>query len=242
MTIVDYIIIATLIIFMIYGLIRGFFKEVISLGSWVIGVWAALTFSSQIAPWLIPKIPFINQMEFFADSLLRQTILTGAIIFFGFAFLGAIINFIATRIVEKVGLGGMNRFFGMCFGAVKGALIISVVSLFIINSPLLKEEPVWVDSKLRPHVERSALWLESVLPDSVLAYLPGRDESYGMLSGLQTQALSLALKDQGLDLSTIDLTEMDIESIDFSTLDTEELEIEKAKEYLMQLKRHQSKK
>lgn len=241
MTIVDYLIIATLIIFMIYGLIRGFFKEVISLGSWILGVWAALTFSSTLAPKLIPVIPFVGQMEFFSESLLRQTVLTGAIIFFGFAFLGAIINFIVTRVVEKVGLGGVNRFLGMIFGAAKGALIVSVASLFIINSPLFKEEPVWVNSKLRPHAEKAALWLESVLPDSVLAYLPGRDESYGLLSGLQTQALALALKDQGLDLNTLDLRKIDISQLDLSALDPDILDVEKAREYLQKLQKQQSK-
>lgn len=226
---------------MIYGLIRGFFKEVISLGSWVLGVWAALTYSSTLAPKIIPNIPFLGQMDFFADSLLRQTAVMGALIFFGFAFVGALVNFIVTRVAEKTGLGGMNRFLGMLFGAARGALIVSVAALFIINSPLVKEEPVWANAKLRPHAEQAALWLETVLPDSVLAYLPGRDESFGMLNGVQSQALFSALQAQGLDLNTLDLTGLDVSQIDLSGLDSEQLDEEKAREYLLQLQRHQKK-
>lgn len=241
MTVVDFLIVGIVIISMIYGLIRGFLKEVISLGSWILGVWAALTFSSQLAPKIIPNLPFVGQMDFFADSLLRQTILMGALIFFGFAFVGAVVNYLVTKLAERTGLGGMNRFLGMIFGAARGLLIVSVGALFIINSPLVKEEPVWAEAKLRPYAEKAALWLEGVLPDSVLAYLPGRDESYGMLNGVQSQALFSALQKQGMDLNTLDLSQMDVSQIDLSALDSEKLDEQKAREYLMQLQRHQKK-
>jgi len=239
MTVVDYSIIVILVISMIFGIMRGFFKEVISLGSWILGIWAAFTFSTELAPKLIPNLPFVKDMEFFADSLLRQSALCGLIIFTAFALVGGIINFIVNKISEKTGLGGMNRFLGMLFGAARGVLIVSIATLFITNSPLFSQEPVWADSMLRPHAERVASMVEEIVPEPLLAYLPGRDESYGMLSGLQVQALTAVLKDQGVDLGSVDLSQIDVDSIDLSKLDTEVIDPEKAKEYLQQLKRHQ---
>jgi len=226
---------------MIYGLMRGFFKEVISLGSWVLGIWAAFTFSTDLAPKIIPNLPFVGQMDFFSESLLRQTALCGLLIFLAFAFVGAIINYIVNKVSDKVGLGGANRFLGMIFGAARGVLLVSIATLFITNSNLVSQEPVWAEAKLRPHAERVAGWVEEIIPEPLLAYLPGRDESYGMLTGLQVQALTAALKDQGVDLSSVDMTQIDLEGIDLSKLDKEVIDPEKAKEYLQQLKRHQNK-
>ena len=237
MTVADYLIIAFVLINMLYGIMRGLFKEVISLSAWVLGIWTAFKYSSSIAPKLIPSIPFVNNLEFFQDSLWRQTILTGLLIFFAFSFLGAILNFIIAKISNKAGLGGLNRFLGMFFGLARGVLLVVVAAMFIENSPLIKEDPIWANAKLQPYAAKAAKSLESVLPDEILAYLPGRDESYGHLTGMETQELYRVLSDQGLDLTAIDLTNFDLSTIDYTKLDAEKLDPKKAEEYLLKLQR-----
>lgn len=240
MTVIDYLIIAIVVISMLYGLMRGFFKEVISLSALIVGVWAGFTYAAKVAP-MIPSLPFLGESDFFSDASSRQRALAGFLIFLSCILLGALINFIVNKLSEKSGLSGFNRLLGMLFGFARGAVFVSVAALIIQNFSILNDDPTWQNAKLRTYAERGASFLEDTLPEEVLAYLPGRDESYGKLSGVQTQELFALMQKNGIDLSTADLTQMNIENIDLSGLDKEKLDPEKAKEYLQQLQRQQKK-
>ena len=174
MTIFDYFIIIALSLSAIISLFRGFFKEVISLVTWLIAVWAAFTFSSKLAPVIVPYIPFINDLPL-AKSVIVQALISGALIFFSILLLGAFINYLFSLAVQKTGLTGSDRFMGMLFGVARGALIVALVTLFIGKSELVQQETWWINSQLRPHAQKAANLLQSITPDKFKNYIPGME-------------------------------------------------------------------
>ena len=171
MTIFDYFIIATLGISAVISLSRGFFKEVISLGSWLIAVWAAFTFAEKLAPKIVTLIPVENLA--LGESVIIQTVISGALIFFAILMLGAFVNYIFSIAVQKTGLTGSDRFLGMIFGAARGALIVAIVTMIISKSSLVQKEQWWQASKLKPHAVRAANIVQAITPEKFKAYLPG---------------------------------------------------------------------
>ena len=177
MTIFDYFIIATLSISAIISLSRGFFKEVISLGSWLIAVWAAFTYAETLAPKIVTLIPIENLA--IGESVIIQALVSGALIFFAVLMLGAFINYIFSIAVQKTGLSGSDRFLGVLFGAARGALIVAIVTMFISKSSLVQKEQWWQASQLKPHALRAANIVQAITPAKFKAYLP--DASSGSL-------------------------------------------------------------
>ena len=174
MTIFDYFIIATLAISAVISLSRGFFKEVISLGSWIIAVWAAFTFAEKLAPKVVTLIPVENLA--IGESVIIQTVISGALIFFAILMLGALVNYIFSVAVQKTGLTGSDRFLGVLFGAARGALIVAIITMIISKSSLVQKEHWWQASQLKPFALRAANIVQAITPDGFKSYLPGVSE------------------------------------------------------------------
>jgi len=171
MTFFDILIIGILSLSAIISLFRGFFKEVISLVTWLVAVWAAFTFSSALAPKLLPYIPFINDLPV-AKSLIVQALISGVLIFFGILLIGSLVNYVFSLAVQKTGLTGSDRLLGMLFGIARGGLIVALLTLFLGKSELVQQESWWLNSNLRPHAQQAANLLERILPDNLKRYLP----------------------------------------------------------------------
>ncbi|MBT8141857.1 MAG: CvpA family protein [Gammaproteobacteria bacterium] len=178
MTFFDYFVIACLGVSALISLFRGFFKEVVSLVSWLIAIWAAFTFAGALAPKIVPFIPFVNDLPV-TKSLIVQNLISGGVIFFSILLLGALANFILSLMVEKTGLTGSDRFLGMLFGAARGALIVALLTMFLGSSATVQQEIWWQNSKLRPQAQAAAAFLENITPDKYKKHLPGQDEIPG---------------------------------------------------------------
>ena len=179
MTFFDILIIGILSLSAIISLFRGFFKEVISLVTWLVAVWAAFTFASDLAPKLLPYIPFINDLPL-AKSLIVQALISGVLIFFGILLIGSLVNYVFSLAVQKTGLTGSDRLLGMLFGIARGGLIIALMTLMLGKSELVQQESWWLNSTLRPHAQQAANLLERILPDRLKRYLSideAQDES-----------------------------------------------------------------
>ena len=125
------------------GLSRGFFKEVLSLGTWLVAFFLALYFSPRVAE-SVELIPGGGQAE---------RVVAFALIFVSTLILGALVQFLVAKLVESTGLSGTDRLLGMVFGAARGA-IICIVALIA----------------LRPFVEDTGWWNESRLQSELLAF------------------------------------------------------------------------
>ena len=152
----DIIILVVILISALISLVRGFVKESISLATWLVAGFLALSYYMVLADLLHAYIesPTISQVTAFA------------ILFITTLIVGAIINFMISQIVDKTGLSGTDKTLGVVFGAARGVLIVSMIVLFAGLTPM-PSESWWQESILVDHFMRVALWIKDLLPDDV---------------------------------------------------------------------------
>jgi membrane protein required for colicin V production len=150
---IDYCILAVVALSILISLLRGFVKEAISLGTWVLAFWLALTFAGRLAEWFVGSV---------ASTALRY-MLAFAILFVAVLILGAIINYVVSTLVEKTGLSGTDRLIGAIFGFARGLVVVAALVL-LAGLTRLPESDVWHQSRFVPYVQPITAWLRHVLP------------------------------------------------------------------------------
>ncbi|WP_322520347.1 CvpA family protein [Guyparkeria halophila] len=158
MTMVDWILLAIVLISTAIALVRGFVKEVISLVTWLAAFGIALAFS-QTAAVLVPEA---------VDIPSARVAIAFVALFVVVLILGGIINWAISKLVETTGLSGTDRSVGMVFGLLRGVLIVAGL-LLLGGFTALPQEAWWQASTLIPHFQVVAEWLLAVMPADVAA-------------------------------------------------------------------------
>ncbi|MFN2381323.1 MAG: CvpA family protein [Guyparkeria sp.] len=156
MTMVDWILLAIVVVSTAIALVRGFVKEVISLLTWLAAFGIALAFS-QAAAVFVPEA---------VDIPSARVAIAFVTLFIIVLILGGIINWAISKLVESTGLSGTDRSVGMVFGLLRGVLIVAGLLLLGAFTALPQEE-WWRTSTLIPHFQVVAEWLMAVLPADV---------------------------------------------------------------------------
>ncbi len=144
---IDYIIVAAFLVSVLIGLFRGFFKEALSLVTWILALWVALNFSQLLEPML-------GSISSEALRLWAARLLTFLLVLIA----GGLLNALIGILVAKTGLSGTDRVLGMVFGAARGVLLVGILVL-VFRLMELDREPWWEQSRLVPLGEPVANWL-----------------------------------------------------------------------------------
>lgn len=152
----DMAILAVILISALISLVRGFVKESISLATWILAGFIALSYYLVLADLLQPYIdsPTIAQVAGFAVLFLSTLIV------------GAIINYMVSQLVTKTGLSGTDKTLGVVFGAARGVLIVSMIVLFAGLTPM-PSESWWQESLMVDHFLKVAVWIKDFMPQDV---------------------------------------------------------------------------
>lgn len=159
---IDCAIVIIIVLSALISLIRGFVREALSLATWIIAFWVALTFSSVL------ETHFKDYIQ--SDSLRYAAAFI--ILFLVILIIGAIINFIITQFIEKTGLSGTDRLLGVVFGFARGVLLISII-LLAARLTAIPKEPVWTQSRLVPVFTPIEKWLSTYIPEDIQNKFPG---------------------------------------------------------------------
>jgi membrane protein required for colicin V production len=153
---IDYVIFGLIGLSAIIGLFRGFVREALSLVTWGVAIWVALTFTPLASSYLEPYLdtPSLRQIGAFAGLFIATLIV------------GAIINSLICLLVRKSGIGGTDRFLGLLFGIARGGLVVAILVLLAGLTPL-PEDPWWQESKAMPYFEELAATLRGFLPEDI---------------------------------------------------------------------------
>jgi len=144
----DYALLAVILLSVLISIFRGFVKEVMSLLGWVLAGWTALRFSNDSA---VILENFVNH-----DGLRYALAFIG--LFVGVLLLSMLVNHLVTKLIHVSGLKSVDRVLGCLFGALRGALIVTILVLLGGVSPLAAE-PEWSDSFMVEYFEEVANWL-----------------------------------------------------------------------------------
>lgn len=155
---VDYAILGILLISSFISLVRGFVKEALSLTGWIMAFWISLSFA----------VPLSKLLAAGMDDPTLRLIVAFVVLFILTLIVSAVINFFASRLVQRTGLTGTDRFLGVIFGFLRGALLVSVLVL-LAGLTSLPKETWWDDSFLLFRFQAIAIWIRELLPADVAA-------------------------------------------------------------------------
>jgi len=157
----DIILLSPIAIGFVFGLFKGLIKEITSLAAIVLGIYGA----KLLAPFVSGIL--VNSFHFSAKTALPVSYL---LLFIGIAIGLLILAKSLEKIFESMSLGGLNKLFGGIFGALKYALIVSVLLIVfnaidsrfsivsketkensVVYKPLLKLAPTLWDEAKKEH-------------------------------------------------------------------------------------------
>ncbi|HHH35951.1 MAG TPA: CvpA family protein [Gammaproteobacteria bacterium] len=148
---IDYALLAVVLLSALLGLFRGFVKEVFSLGSWVLSLWAALRFGETAAGHLQAAIG-IEALRHAAGF---------AVVFAAVLILASLVGRVLAALVRTSILGGTDRSLGVLFGLLRG-VVLALVLVELGGLTPLAEDPAWraspVVAQLREAADRIMVW------------------------------------------------------------------------------------
>ncbi len=139
------------------SLLRGFVKEALSLAAWFIAFLTAKGFYQDFEPLLINHID---------TPSLRFGVAWGAV-FLATLIVVSLVNYLLAKLVEKGGLSGMDRLMGMVFGAFRGVLVASLITILLKTFTMVEKDPWWQKSQLVPHVQVVGHWFYKHVKDEI---------------------------------------------------------------------------
>jgi len=124
MNVIDIILFVILVAAAINGFVKGFFVELASIASLIIGIWAAVKFSGIVQVLLSRYLDWSSDMMRIISFILI------------FIFVVIVIHLIATlteKFVRAIALTIFSRLAGAIFGVIKTAFILSILMLIILK-------------------------------------------------------------------------------------------------------------
>ncbi|HEY9193519.1 MAG TPA: CvpA family protein [Methyloversatilis sp.] len=156
MTVLDYILIAIVLLSTAIGLMRGLVSEVIALGAWVLAFLVARQFGVQAAVFLPAGLndPGVRVLCGFALTFVAVLILCG------------LLRWLLRSLIQASGLDFPDRVLGGLFGLVRAGLILLLLVVGAAFTPA-PEQGWWRAAALTPPLETAAIALKPWLPDAV---------------------------------------------------------------------------
>jgi membrane protein required for colicin V production len=149
-----------LLIFIVLGsallaMMRGFLREVLSIGSWIAAAVGTYLLYPTLHPWLLENL---------GDDLLAKAIAIGG----GFLVILLVFSYITMRISDFVidsTIGPLDRSLGFVFGAARG-LLIFVIGMLFLDFFVPVNQPEWVaNAKSAPMLDKLGNDLLALLPE-----------------------------------------------------------------------------
>ena len=155
-TLLDILLLVVMLISGLLAMIRGFMREILSIGAWIIAALVTLYGYSRALP--IAKGYFNSDM-----------VAAGATVGSIFLLTLLIVSVITVRISDMIldsRVGALDRTLGFLFGLGRGLIIVVIAFLFFAWLVPDRSQPGWVrDAKSRVVLQSTGQWLISMLPE-----------------------------------------------------------------------------
>jgi len=153
LVLIDWISIALLSAFGITGFFNGFMKEVFSAAAWIVSLFIAWYYGPLLFPIL----------ETYIETLEIKKALSFLILFLTFFLLLKFLGSTFSKITSVIGLKGVDRLLGLCFGTLKITAVLT--SIYIYNLGFLDTKQWWLDSLTREYTIKFSESVEPILKD-----------------------------------------------------------------------------
>lgn len=153
---VDYLLLGIVALSGIVGLFRGFVKEALSLGVWVVGIWCAWRFAGLAA----------EQMTGWVEDPVLRLWAARLVVLVGVLILGGLATALLSFLLHQTGLTGTDRLLGGIFGLGRGSVLGAVV-VIALQFAGFDKDPWWGESKLIPYAQPVADLLRDATAEGI---------------------------------------------------------------------------
>ena len=155
-TLLDILLLVVMLISGLLAMIRGFMREILSIGAW--GIAALVTLYS-----------FAKVLPIAEGYVSSKTVATGITVGSIFLLTLLIVSIITVRISDMIldsRVGALDRTLGFLFGLGRGLIIVAVAFLFFAWLVPDRSQPEWVrGAKSKVVLQSTGQWLMAMLPD-----------------------------------------------------------------------------
>jgi membrane protein required for colicin V production len=202
-TLLDILLLVVMLVSGLLAMIRGFMREILSIGAWGVAALATLYAFAKVLP--IAK-------GYFSSDMVATAVTVGGV----FLLTLLVVSIITVRISDMVldsRVGALDRTLGFLFGLGRGLVIVVIAFLFFAWLVPERSQPTWVSgAKSKVVLQSTGQWLMSMLPDDPESTILKRlkkpkpedqdappDAAPGQKSELQRPAVvARAVPDQGM--------------------------------------------
>ena len=155
-TLLDIILLAVMTISGLLAMVRGFMREILSIGAWA-GAAAATLYAY---PRLLPIAK-----QYFTNDYVAMAATVGGV-FVGTLLIVSILTIKISDVVLDSRVGALDRTLGFLFGLGRGLIIVVVAFLFFAWLVPDRSQPDWVrNAKSKVVLQGTGEWLKAQLPD-----------------------------------------------------------------------------
>ena len=152
----DYILLLILVGSVFTGVSRGMIKETCNIIGWLSAIFLSYYRSDVVAYYLYPYISYTE----------LANLLAIIIIFLLVVLIFQIIGWLLSTLIRTIGLGIVDRLFGVVLGFVRGFFMVSLL-IFVVHS--IFGETTWMrESVLMMYFVDLISWTHNYLPDDVV--------------------------------------------------------------------------
>lgn len=156
MTAFDYTVLAILGLSIIFSVMRGLVKEVLSILAWFVAFYVGRTYTEQMLPLIPADIP--------SESL--RTLAAFLVLFLATLLLATLLAIAISAIFKKIGLGWLNRLLGAVFGAFRGVLVVCILVLLAGMTEIPKDAR-WKNAMFSAPIEALVVSMLPWLPEGI---------------------------------------------------------------------------
>lgn len=150
----DIAILVVILLSALVSFVRGFYKEAVSVTTWILAIGITLLFTNRFSS-LLPRETI--------ESVEARLGISAMVLFLGTMMIGSLISWLLGKAIPSTG-GRKDRVLGVFFGIARGLIIITLVVLAANLVPTIKNEKWWTQSMTLPYFQRLAEVVHSQMP------------------------------------------------------------------------------
>jgi len=141
--VLDIVMLIVLSLSIIFGIIKGFIRELLSLAFFIIAVVLAALYYSDVGKWLGDPVKDKDIANFIGFILIFTTVLI----------IGTLITYFTKSIFTIGPLKSIDKILGGLFGLVRGILIASIIVFALVAFPV--NDSLVLNSRLSPYIMKT---------------------------------------------------------------------------------------
>lgn len=155
---IDYGILGIISVSVLFGLLRGFVREAMSLMTWIVAGILGTLYCDEVGAWFT-SISVVGVRLLLAFILIVLVTLI----------VGGIISHLISKLIKSTKFSITDRIIGILFGLARGIAVIALVVL-IVQPSIISKKDIWKTSVLVPQFEPVSLWIKAQLPEELLKF------------------------------------------------------------------------